>query len=100
MRLWLALPCAVIIPGGIPIFGLGLANVSIPVECSQPAMCSGGERNRRLKLTLHLFFAGIHWIVLAVGYAVFGFGFFAVGDIALSYTTDCYQDVRGPPADL
>lgn len=34
--------------------------------------------------------------MLAVGYAIFGFGFFAVGDISLSYTTDCYQDVGIP----
>lgn len=46
-------------------------------------------------LTLHLF-QELHWMVLAVGYAVFGFGFFAVGDISLSYCTDCYQDVSGP----
>lgn len=28
MRLWLALPCAIIVPAGILIFGFGLANVS------------------------------------------------------------------------
>lgn len=36
MRLWLALPCAVIIAAGILIFGLGLANVSIPVNLVRP----------------------------------------------------------------
>jgi hypothetical protein len=33
------------------------------------------------------------WIVLAVGYAIFGVGFSMAGDIALTYLTDCYPDV-------
>ena len=33
-------------------------------------------------------------MVLAVAYALFGFGFIVGGDVVLSYCTDCYQDVR------
>ncbi|KAI1622599.1 major facilitator superfamily transporter [Exophiala viscosa] len=35
------------------------------------------------------------WPVLAVGYGLFGFGFSMVGDIALSYAMDCYQNIIG-----
>ncbi|KAK5071881.1 hypothetical protein LTR64_004340 [Lithohypha guttulata] len=38
---------------------------------------------------------GAHWIVLAVGAAIFGFGFLVCLDIALAYCTDCYQDIIG-----
>lgn len=64
MRLWLALPCALFIPAGLLMFGIGLA-------------------------------AGVPWIVLAVGYAIWGFGFVVSSDIALAYCTDCYQDIIG-----
>ncbi|KAJ6090078.1 hypothetical protein N7467_005294 [Penicillium canescens] len=35
------------------------------------------------------------WVVLAVGYAIFGFGFSVTGDIALTYLTDCYPEILG-----
>ncbi|KAJ5467094.1 hypothetical protein N7475_004846 [Penicillium sp. IBT 31633x] len=35
------------------------------------------------------------WIVLAVGYGIFGFGFSVTGDIALTYLTDCYPEILG-----
>ena len=38
---------------------------------------------------------GVHWILLAVGYGFFGFAFGVSSDIALSYCTDCYQDIIG-----
>jgi MFS family permease len=38
---------------------------------------------------------GVHWIVLAVGYAIWGFGFVVSSDVALAYCTDCYQDIVG-----
>ncbi|BCS23599.1 uncharacterized protein APUU_40043S [Aspergillus puulaauensis] len=34
-------------------------------------------------------------LVLAVGYAIFGFGFSVTGDIALTYLTDCYPEILG-----
>ena len=34
MRLWMALPCAIILPAGILMFGLGLANVSVQTASS------------------------------------------------------------------
>lgn len=64
MRLWLALPAAILIPAGIIMFGVGLAH-------------------------------GSHWIVLAVAYGIWGFGFVVATDISLAYCTDCYQDVVG-----
>ncbi|KAJ5347934.1 Major facilitator superfamily domain general substrate transporter [Penicillium brevicompactum] len=33
---------------------------------------------------------GWHWIILAAGNAIFGFGFMITGDMALTYLTDCY----------
>ena len=36
---------------------------------------------------------GAHWILLAVGYGIFGFGFIVVNDVSLAYVTDCYQDI-------
>lgn len=33
MCLWLAMPCAIIVPAGILIFGIGLANVSCHQGC-------------------------------------------------------------------
>ncbi|OGE51931.1 hypothetical protein PENARI_c011G01041 [Penicillium arizonense] len=35
------------------------------------------------------------WVVLAVRYAIFGFGFSVTGDIALTYLTDCYPEILG-----
>ncbi|KAH8878810.1 MFS general substrate transporter [Thozetella sp. PMI_491] len=35
------------------------------------------------------------WIILAVGSAIFGYGFIGCGDIALSYLTDSYQTLVG-----
>ncbi|PNY29218.1 MFS-type transporter [Tolypocladium capitatum] len=64
MRLWLALPAAIITPAGILMFGLGL-NYEAP------------------------------WPLLAVGFGFFGFGLIVAGDIALSYTMDCYHDIIG-----
>lgn len=37
---------------------------------------------------------GMPWIIPAVGAAVFGFAFAALGDIALTYAMDCYKEVR------
>lgn len=39
---------------------------------------------------------GVHWIVLAVAYGIFGVAFIVVTAIALAYLTDCYNDVRFP----
>lgn len=64
MRLWLALPAALIIPAGILMFGIGLAN-------------------------------GSPWIVLAIAYGIWGFGFVLATDVSLAYCTDCYQDIVG-----
>ncbi|KAH8705772.1 major facilitator superfamily domain-containing protein [Talaromyces proteolyticus] len=64
MRLWMALPLAIITPAGMLMFGIGLAD-------------------------------GVPWIVLAVGFGIFGFGLTVTGEIALSYLTDCYQDIVG-----
>ena len=36
---------------------------------------------------------GDHWIVLAIGYGLWGFGFVIATDISLAYCTDCYQDI-------
>lgn len=36
---------------------------------------------------------GAVWPVLAVGFGLFGFNLVIVGDIALAYVTDCYQEV-------
>lgn len=63
MRLWLALPCIIILPGGLLLFGLPMVR-------------------------------GMPWIISAVGAAVFGFAFAALGDISLTYTMDCYKEVR------
>ncbi|KAK5950543.1 hypothetical protein OHC33_008486 [Knufia fluminis] len=38
---------------------------------------------------------GVHWIVLAVGCVIFGFGWIVCLNIALAYCTDCYQDIVG-----
>jgi hypothetical protein len=81
MRLWLALPCAILIPGSILMFGLGLAHVRIPIPLS-------------LILQRANISQGVQWSLLAVGYGLFGFAFSAISGIALSYLMDCYQDVR------
>ncbi|KAF1837912.1 MFS general substrate transporter [Decorospora gaudefroyi] len=38
---------------------------------------------------------GVHWMVLAVGFGLFGFTFVLASGIALSYVTDCYQEILG-----
>ncbi|PSN69809.1 major facilitator superfamily transporter [Corynespora cassiicola Philippines] len=38
---------------------------------------------------------GYPWMVLAVGYAMYGFGWTLVGDQSLTYLVDCYQDIIG-----
>ncbi|KAJ5805064.1 hypothetical protein N7474_010951 [Penicillium riverlandense] len=38
---------------------------------------------------------GLPWIILAVGTAIFGFGFIITADIALTYLTDSYPDILG-----
>lgn len=38
---------------------------------------------------------GDHWIVLAIAYGIWGFGFVIATDISLAYCTDCYQDIVG-----
>ncbi|KAJ5658525.1 Major facilitator superfamily domain general substrate transporter [Penicillium longicatenatum] len=38
---------------------------------------------------------GYHWMILAVGQAIFGFGFIVLADAALTYLTDCYPDILG-----
>ncbi|OAL30812.1 hypothetical protein AYO22_01432 [Fonsecaea multimorphosa] len=38
---------------------------------------------------------GLAWPALAIGFGVFGFGFVIIGDAALAYVTDCYQDIVG-----
>ena len=43
---------------------------------------------------------GIHWILLAFGYGIFGIGFVMCSAISLAYCTDCYQDVCLPPHPL
>lgn len=64
MRLWLALPAAIVAPAGILMLGLGI-NYGSP------------------------------WPLLAVGFGLFGFALIVAGDIALSYTMDCYHDIVG-----
>ncbi|OJI99560.1 hypothetical protein ASPVEDRAFT_50977 [Aspergillus versicolor CBS 583.65] len=51
-------------------------------------LCTGGILMFGLGLAKSL-----PWIVLAVGYAIFGVGFSMAGDIALTYLTDCYPDI-------
>ena len=80
-RLWMAIPASIFIPAGLLIFGIGLANVS-KVSPQANNMLTWGQ--------------GIHWIILAMGCVIFGFGFIVCLDIALAYCTDCYQDVRFP----
>lgn len=41
----------------------------------------------------YLYLQGVHWAALVVGYGLFGFGLVVASDIALSYVTDCYQEV-------
>lgn len=65
MRLWLAIPCAIIVPAGIIIFGLGLAYVSYPrshlhgipkaliVFLSGPPLDCFGCRLRDIRLWLY-----------------------------------------------
>jgi hypothetical protein len=36
---------------------------------------------------------GVHWMVLAAGFGLFGFTFVLASGIALAYVTDCYQEV-------
>ncbi|GAQ39300.1 sugar transporter [Aspergillus niger] len=38
---------------------------------------------------------GAHWVVLAVGYGIFGFVLSCSSGISLSYLMDCYQDIVG-----
>ncbi|CAG8259512.1 unnamed protein product [Penicillium salamii] len=80
MRLWLALPLAVVTPVGILMFGLGLAYV---------------RPSRNFLIILSNRLQGIHWALLAVGFGIFGFAFAAISGIALSYLMDCYQDIIG-----
>lgn len=64
MRLWLTLISAVLLPGGILMFGLALSR-------------------------------GLHWMILAVGFGLFGFTFVLASGVALAYVTDCYQEILG-----
>jgi len=80
-RLWMAIPVSIFIPAGMLIFGIGLANViRVPPQAND----------------MLIWDQGVHWIILAVGCVIFGFGFIVCLDIALAYCTDCYQDVRCP----
>ncbi|KAI1537139.1 ProP Permease of the major facilitator superfamily [Pyrenophora tritici-repentis] len=38
---------------------------------------------------------GMHYMVICVGFALFGFCFVFASGVALSYTTDCYQEILG-----
>ncbi|OAP58482.1 hypothetical protein AYL99_07572 [Fonsecaea erecta] len=38
---------------------------------------------------------GLAWPALTIGFAIFGFGLVIIGDAALAYLTDCYQDIVG-----
>ncbi|KAJ5280025.1 Major facilitator superfamily domain general substrate transporter [Penicillium angulare] len=38
---------------------------------------------------------GLHWILLSIGQAIFGFGFIVTADAVLTYLTDCYPDILG-----
>jgi MFS family permease len=80
MRLWLALPLAVLGPVSILMFGLGLAYVCFV--------------SRLVALTLTNVRQGVHWSLLAVGFGVYGFTLASLSGISLSYLMDCYQDVR------
>ncbi|KAI4681300.1 uncharacterized protein J4E84_007536 [Alternaria hordeiaustralica] len=64
MRLWITLISAILLPGGILMFGLALDR-------------------------------GLHWMILAVGFGLFGFTFVLASGVALSYVTDCYQEILG-----
>jgi MFS family permease len=86
MRLWLALPCAILGPAGVLMLGVGLANVRRPHSGTQ-SKCSTVDANQPYS-------QGIAWPLLAVGFGIFGFTLTVVGSIALSYAMDCYHDVR------
>lgn len=81
MRLWFALPMAVICPVGILMFGLGLAYVSMSAISI-----------RRYSNQIQ----GVHWILPAVGFGVYGFTFGSISATALSYLMDCHQEVSNP----
>jgi len=45
-----------------------------------------------MKLTNHIS-QGLHWMIICVGFSLFGFCFVFASGVALSYATDCYQEV-------
>lgn len=84
MRLWQAIPPAIITPAGIFMLGVGMARVStLGILLRAPSL--------NHLLILHL--QGLAWPILAVGYGLFGFGFVLAGNVALAYTMDCYHNV-------
>ncbi|RMZ70988.1 major facilitator superfamily transporter [Pyrenophora seminiperda CCB06] len=38
---------------------------------------------------------GLHWMIICVGFSLFGFCFVFASGVALSYATDCYQEILG-----
>lgn len=68
-RLWMAIPAGMTIPAGLLMFGIALSKVSGNRFCA----CHRADEGQ-----------GAHWIVLAVGLAIFGFGFQVCLNIALA----------------
>ncbi|KAH8800499.1 major facilitator superfamily transporter [Xylogone sp. PMI_703] len=54
---------------------------------------NGGIFEPEMRLYMAIPAAFISFAVLAIGWGIYGFGFMVAGDVALSYVTDCYQNI-------
>lgn len=88
MRLWLALPGAVLVPAGVLMFGIGIAHVRF----SFAFLLFSSDTNVCALLLTHAL-QNAHWGVLTTGIAIFASGFTLAVDIALAYLQDCYPNV-------
>jgi hypothetical protein len=80
-RLWLSIVATCASVGGLLMFGLTIAKVSMSVATRR--LGSDGEQ-------------GQPWIINAVGVGILGFGITMTMDIATTYAQETYPEVRAP----
>lgn len=83
MRLYLLLPPALFMAGGIIMFGTTADRVSKPLEFLQYTNVTVGINTGLSK--------GMHWIYPSIGGGLFAFGLGAIGDAALTLVIDAYR---------
>jgi hypothetical protein len=86
MRLYLLHLPALAMAGGLMMFGVSISKVSFSVS--------------NIALSFSHITQGLSWSIISVGGALFGFGLGSIGDASMTYTIDCYREVRLLPQDF